>query len=61
MMINQHKPSCKVPFILVRFSSQQNFHDRFSENSQIPNFMKIRPVEAELFQTDRNDEANTRY
>jgi hypothetical protein len=42
-----------------------NFDDRFSENSQIPNFMKIRPVEAQLFhadgRTDRHDEANTRY
>ena len=31
----------------------------------MPNFMKIRPVEAELFhadgQTDRQDEANSRF
>jgi len=36
----------------------------FSKNSQISNFMEIRPVGAELFhadrQTDRNDEANIR-
>ena len=27
--------------------------DRFSKNTQIPNFMKIRPVGAELFHADR--------
>ena len=37
----------------------------FSKNTQISNFMKIPPVEAELFhangQTDGHDEANTRF
>ena len=41
----------------------------FSENAQISNFMKIRPVGAELFhadgqtgrKTDRLDEASSRY
>jgi hypothetical protein len=36
-----------------------------SENPLISNFMKIRPLEAELFnadgQTDRHDEANSRF
>jgi len=40
------------------------FLENFSKN-QVTNFMKIRPVEAELFhaegQTDRHDEANSRF
>ena len=30
-----------------------NCHDRFSRNTQIPNFIKIRPVGAELFHADK--------
>jgi hypothetical protein len=44
------------------------FSHRFSKNTQISNFMKLRPFEAELFhadgrtdgQTDIHDEANSR-
>jgi hypothetical protein len=36
------------------------FSQQILENIQISNFMKIRPVEAELFHADRRDEANTR-
>jgi hypothetical protein len=43
------------------------FLETFSKNNQIPNFMKIRPVGAELFYADwridgkvgRHDEANS--
>ena len=42
-------PSCKAPVILVRLYSKLHFLDRFSKSNQIPNLMKIRPVEAELF------------
>ena len=51
--------------ILVRFEWNLNFLDRFSKNTQILNFMKIRPVEAELFHVDRrtdgHDEAGSRF
>ena len=61
--------SCKVPFILVRIWWNSNFIDRFSKNFPMSNFMKIRPVGAELFhadrqtdgQTGRHDEANSRF
>ena len=38
--------------IFVRFEWNNNFLDRFLKNSQILNFMKIRPVGAELFHAD---------
>ena len=47
-----HTSSCKVPVILVRFSSNLAFLDRFSKNPQMSNFIKIRLVEAELFHAD---------
>ena len=47
------------------FFSQILMELEFSKNPQILNFMKIRPVTAELFhageQTDRHDEANSRF
>ena len=51
--------SCQI-LIKPEFSRQI-----FGKNAQISNFMKIRPVGAELFhvdgQTDRHDEANNRF
>ena len=40
-----------------------NFLNKFSKNTQIPNFMKIRPVGAQLFHVDRRTdrEANCRF
>ena len=43
------RSSCKVPFMLVR---NWNFLDRSSINAQIQNFIKIRPVGAEMFHAD---------
>jgi len=69
IVINVYRSSCKVPVILVRTEWNLNFLNRFSKNAQILNFVKIRPVEAELFhveeqmdrQTDRYDGANSRF
>jgi hypothetical protein len=47
IIINAHRSSCKVPAILSRFSSNLNYLARFSKNTQISNFVKIRPVGAE--------------
>jgi len=51
--------------ISVRFQWNLNFLNTFSKSTQIPNFMKMRPVGAELLhvdgQTDRHDEAKSRF
>jgi hypothetical protein len=44
--------SPKVPVILVRAWQKLNFLDKFSKNTHILNFMKIRPVGAELLNAD---------
>ena len=51
-IINVHRSSCKVHVTLVRFQFNLNFTDRSSKNTQISNFMKIRPVRVEIFHTD---------
>jgi hypothetical protein len=51
--------SCKVPVIFVRFSSNLAFLDRFSKNPHMSNFIKIRPVEAELFHADGQTDRRT--
>ena len=56
--INVHRSSCKVPVILDRFWWNFNFLNRFSKNTQISNFMKIRPVGDALFHTDRQTDKN---
>jgi len=57
----------KYPLFFSVFNKTQT-PDRFSRNTHIPNFMKIRPVEAELFRadgqtdkTDRHNEANSPF
>ena len=44
---------CKVPVILVWLQRNLSFLNRFSKNTQISNFRKILPEEAELFYADR--------
>jgi len=53
--------SFEVPFGLVRFSWNSDSFGIFSKNTQISNFMKIRPVGAGLFHPDRRGEANNRF
>jgi hypothetical protein len=40
------------PVFLSDFNETTNFLERFSKNTQISNFMKIRLVGAELFHAD---------
>jgi len=59
----------KHPLFLSDFLWNLNFLERFSTNTQISNFMKVRPVEAALFlaerqtdrRRDRHDDANSRF
>ena len=44
VIINVHRSLCKAPVIPVRFSSNLNFLDRFSKNTQVLNFTKIRQL-----------------
>ena len=45
-----HRSSHRVSFILVRFLLKLTLSDKFKKkNPQISNFMKIRPVCAQLF------------
>ena len=64
-IIHVHRCSCKVPVILVRFYWNLNFLYIFSKNTLISNFIKIRPLGAELShvdrRTNRHDEANSRF
>ena len=53
----------KCPLFLSDFNETVIFFDRFLENSQMSNFMKIRQVGAGFHvggRTDRQDEANSR-
>jgi hypothetical protein len=51
-IINAYWRSCKETVTLVSFQWNLNVFDRFSKNTQITHFMKIRPVGAELLHTD---------
>jgi hypothetical protein len=44
---------------LSDFNETSIFFDRVSKNNQISNFMKIHPVEAELFHADRRTDGWT--
>ena len=52
MIKNVYLSSCKVPIIIVRLSRNFKILHSLSKNT-LSNFMKIRPVGAELFDADR--------
>ena len=49
MIKNVYRSACEVPVIIVTFQWNLNFLNRFSQNTQTPNLIKIHPVGAELF------------
>jgi len=53
MIKNVYWSLCKVPFIIVVLQWKLKFLEIFSKNTEISNFMKIRPVGAELLHVDR--------
>jgi hypothetical protein len=60
---NVYWSSCKV-LILVRFQLNLNFLDKFSENTQILNFIKIRTEGAKFHadgRTGGHDEASSHF
>jgi len=63
--INVHRYSCKVPGIIVIYLCNLHFLYRFWRNSQISNFMGIRPWELSCsMRADRRTdthEANSRF
>jgi hypothetical protein len=57
MIKNLYKYACKVPINLIVCWWNLDFLNIYSKNDQISNFMKIRPVGAELLHADgRTDE-----
>jgi len=55
-----YRSSYDVAVVLVIFSGNLKFIDKFSKNIEIPNFIKIRPVGVELFHAHGHNEANRR-
>jgi hypothetical protein len=47
------------PSFLLDLNETRIFFDRFSKNTQNPNFMKIHPVGAELFHADGETDGQT--
>jgi hypothetical protein len=66
IIINAHRPLCKILTVLLRLQIVLEFLDIFSTNFQISKFLNIHPVGADFFQADRRkdgriyrtDEAN---
>ena len=53
IIINVHTRTRKLSLIPVGFESNFNFLHKVSKHPRIPTLIKIRQVEAELFQVDR--------
>jgi hypothetical protein len=58
-IINVYRSFCKIPVTLVRFLWNFNFLSKFSINTQVSNFMKLRPVGAKLFHEDGQTDRQT--
>jgi hypothetical protein len=58
-IINVLRYSSKVPVIIVRFEWKGNFIDSFPKSFQIPNFMKILSVGAQIFHADWRTDMQT--
>jgi len=52
MITNAYWSLCKILVILVSLCRNLNFLDRFSKNTQVSNFNKIRSVGEKLFHAD---------
>jgi hypothetical protein len=50
---------CKVDVILAGFQRNLSFHGKFSQNTHIQNFIKIRPGNAEIFHTEMWSDGET--
>jgi hypothetical protein len=59
IIINVHRSSCKVTVILVGFKWTLKCRYRVLKNTQISNFMKIRPMGAEFFYADSQTDRQT--
>jgi hypothetical protein len=62
--VQVHRASCKVSVIFVRFQWNISFPHRLFQKSSNVNFMKIRPVGAELWScgwTDKHEEARSPF
>ena len=59
VIINVHRLSCDVSVMLATLRDNLIFSTDFSKNSQTSNFVKIRPVGADLFQTEGRTNGRT--
>jgi len=57
--MNVQRPPCQVSVIIDIFLSKFNLLERFFKNTEISNFMKIRPVGARLFHADGRTDRQT--
>ena len=61
MIKNVYWSTRKAPFFWSDFNESWNFLDSFSKNTQISDFTKICLVEAQFFQADGHDKADSRF
>jgi len=52
MIKSVYRPACEVPLFLSDFNETWICKTFFPNNTEISNFMKLRPVRAELFHAD---------